>query len=75
VQFNISFRNSEETKNSPWTWQEIIKTAWEQGINFFDTAEAYSQGKSEIEMGRAIRELGLARNELVISTKVRLLWL
>lgn len=30
--------------------QEIIKTAWENGINMFDTAEVYAQGKSEEEM-------------------------
>jgi aryl-alcohol dehydrogenase-like predicted oxidoreductase len=31
-------------------WQDIIKTAFENGINMFDTAEDYSKGKSEIEM-------------------------
>jgi aryl-alcohol dehydrogenase-like predicted oxidoreductase len=30
--------------------QEIIKTAWDNGINMFDTAEVYAQGKSEEEM-------------------------
>jgi len=36
----------------------------------FDTAEAYAGGKSESEMGRAIKELGLRRTDLVITTKL-----
>lgn len=35
------------------TWcalQEIVKTAFEHGINMIDTAEVYAEGKSEIEM-------------------------
>jgi len=52
------------------TVKEIIKVAFESGINYFDTAEVYAAGESEIEMGRAIRELGIRRSDLVISTKV-----
>jgi len=50
--------------------KEIIKTAFDNGINMFDTAEVYSKGKSEIEMGRVIKELNLRRTDLVISTKL-----
>ncbi|KIM38150.1 hypothetical protein M413DRAFT_447916 [Hebeloma cylindrosporum] len=50
--------------------KEIIKTAFENGINMFDTAEAYAAGKSEEEMGRVIQELGLRRTDLVITTKL-----
>ncbi|KAH9831617.1 NADP-dependent oxidoreductase domain-containing protein [Rhodofomes roseus] len=50
--------------------REIIKTAFENGINMFDTAEGYAAGRSEEEMGRVIRELGLRRTDLVISTKL-----
>jgi len=50
--------------------KEIIKTAFENGINMFDTAEAYAEGKSEIEMGRVIKELGLRRTDLIITTKI-----
>jgi len=50
--------------------KEIIKTAFEAGINYFDTAEEYSGGRSEEEMGRAIKELQIRRSDLVISTKV-----
>ncbi|TFK40821.1 voltage-gated potassium channel beta-2 subunit [Crucibulum laeve] len=50
--------------------KEIIKTAFENGINMFDTAEAYAKGKSEQEMGRVIKELGLRRTDLIITTKL-----
>ncbi|KAK7051461.1 hypothetical protein VNI00_004435 [Paramarasmius palmivorus] len=50
--------------------KEIIKTAFENGINMFDTAEAYNKGESEKEMGRVIKELGLRRSDLVITTKL-----
>ncbi|KAJ6531417.1 NADP-dependent oxidoreductase domain-containing protein [Mycena vulgaris] len=50
--------------------KEIIKTAFENGINMFDNAEDYSKGKSETEMGRVIKDLNLRRTDLVISTKI-----
>jgi len=50
--------------------KEIIKVAFENGINMFDTAEAYAKGQSEVEMGRVIKELGFRRTDLVISTKL-----
>ncbi|TFY62884.1 hypothetical protein EVJ58_g3571 [Rhodofomes roseus] len=50
--------------------KDIMKTAFEHGINMFDTAEIYSNGESEREMGRVIRELGWRRTDLIISTKV-----
>ncbi|KXN85755.1 Putative voltage-gated potassium channel subunit beta [Leucoagaricus sp. SymC.cos] len=50
--------------------KDIIKTAFDAGINMLDTAEAYAKGKSEIEMGRVIKELGLRRSDLVVTTKL-----
>ncbi|KAG8907081.1 hypothetical protein FRC01_007821 [Tulasnella sp. 417] len=50
--------------------KEIIKTAFENGINMFDTAEGYGEGESERELGRVIRELGYRRTDLIISTKI-----
>ncbi|KAG2022519.1 hypothetical protein CC2G_000260 [Coprinopsis cinerea AmutBmut pab1-1] len=50
--------------------KEIFKVAFENGINMFDTAEVYAGGKSEEEMGRVIKELGLRRTDLIISTKI-----
>src|SRR5213595_2399082 len=47
----------------------IIKQALELGINFFDTANVYSLGKSEEILGRALKEFA-NRDEVVIATKV-----
>ncbi|PGH14352.1 hypothetical protein AJ80_05942 [Polytolypa hystricis UAMH7299] len=52
-----------------------MKQAYDLGVNFFDTAEGYANGESEILMGRAIKKFGWKRNDLVISTKVNFgLW-
>jgi aryl-alcohol dehydrogenase-like predicted oxidoreductase len=48
----------------------IIKTALEGGINFYDTADVYSNGESEEILGRALKDFGPRRDELVIATKV-----
>ena len=50
----------------------IFRHAVEQGINFFDTADTYSGGQSEIVTGRLIAEIfpGTRREEVVIATKV-----
>src|ERR1700733_1744747 len=48
----------------------LIKQAVEAGINFFDTANMYSQGSSEEILGRALKEFG-ARDDLVVATKLR----
>lgn len=50
---------------------ELVKTSVDGGINFIDTANVYSEGISEEMTGKAIRDLGLNRHELVIATKVR----
>ncbi|KAF4344005.1 potassium channel beta subunit [Fusarium beomiforme] len=50
--------------------KQILKTAWDHGVNTFDTAEVYANGESEIEMGRALKELGWPRDEYVLTTKV-----
>jgi aryl-alcohol dehydrogenase-like predicted oxidoreductase len=48
----------------------LIRQAVEAGINFFDTANMYSQGSSEEITGRALRDFA-GRDEVVIATKVR----
>jgi aryl-alcohol dehydrogenase-like predicted oxidoreductase len=50
--------------------KEIMCAAWDNGINFFDTAEAYAAGNSELEMGRVLKEMGWQRSDLIISTKI-----
>lgn len=47
--------------------------SYEAGINTFDTADTYSNGVSEIILGKAIKELKLPRNEIVVMTKVCML--
>ena len=51
---------------------QLVKTALDSGINFIDTANAYSEGLSEIMLGKALKELGVNRQQVVIATKVRL---
>jgi aryl-alcohol dehydrogenase-like predicted oxidoreductase len=46
---------------------ELVARSLDAGINFFDTADAYAQGESELMLGRALRE---RRNDVVIATKV-----
>src|ERR1700742_2024251 len=48
----------------------LIRHAVEAGINFFDTANIYSQGSSEEILGRALRDFA-SRDEVVIATKLR----
>jgi len=48
---------------------EQVKFAFEAGINFIDTANVYSTGKSESLLGEALRALGLPREQLIIATK------
>ncbi|MCX8997072.1 aldo/keto reductase [Rhizobiaceae bacterium BDR2-2] len=48
----------------------LVKAAVDAGINFIDTANVYAGGESERILGRSIRNLGLARDDLVIATKV-----
>jgi aryl-alcohol dehydrogenase-like predicted oxidoreductase len=59
---------------APWSLNEeesrlFIKRALELGINFFDTANVYSDGTSEEIVGRALKEF-TRRDEVVIATKV-----
>ncbi|MER6960017.1 MULTISPECIES: aldo/keto reductase [unclassified Streptomyces] len=59
-----------------WTLDEeasrpLIRQALESGVNFFDTANVYSDGTSEEIVGRALREFA-RRDEIVLATKVHL---
>jgi aryl-alcohol dehydrogenase-like predicted oxidoreductase len=64
----------EPNEQRPWVLDEehsrpFIKRALELGINFFDTANVYSTGKSEEVVGRALRDFA-KRDEIVLATKV-----
>ena len=67
----MSFGNDSER---PWVLDEdaaepIVKAAVDGGITFFDTADTYSAGASEVATGRLVDKL-LSRDEVVIATKV-----
>lgn len=49
---------------------QLVRAALDAGINFFDTANVYSEGRSERILGQALSNLGVAREEVVIATKV-----
>jgi aryl-alcohol dehydrogenase (NADP+) len=59
----------------PWVLEEdearpFFRAAIEGGINFFDTANMYSIGQSEVVTGRLLKEFAAGRDEVVIATKV-----
>lgn len=63
------------SKWRPWVLDEddsrpFFRRAWEAGINFFDTADMYSDGASEAVLGRALRDLSIPRAQVVIASKV-----
>jgi 1-deoxyxylulose-5-phosphate synthase len=55
----------DETASLPF-----IKRALDLGINFFDTADVYSLGQSEVVLGNSLKKLGVRRDQVVIATKV-----
>lgn len=49
---------------------ECMKIAYDNGVNFFDNAEAYESGEAEEIMGKVIKKAGWKRSDLVLSTKI-----
>ncbi|MCK0196634.1 aldo/keto reductase [Ancylobacter sp. 6x-1] len=49
---------------------ELVKAALDAGINFIDTANVYAEGRSESILGQSLRNLGVARDDVVVATKV-----
>ena len=63
-------------ESRPWALDEadaepIVRRAVERGITFFDTADVYNDGRSEIVTGRVLQRLFGMREEYVVATKVR----
>ena len=54
----------------PDATREVIARALDTGINFIDTANCYSFGTSEEYIGRALRDLGIPRDQVVLASKV-----
>src|SRR6202044_1730814 len=49
---------------------QLVKASVEGGINFFDTADVYTEGESEKTLGQSLKNLNIARKDLVIATNV-----
>src|SRR5713226_5095048 len=49
---------------------KCMSIAYDNGVNFFDSAEAYADGKAEIVMGNVFKKLGWPRESIVVSSKV-----
>lgn len=62
----VTFGNQVNTRLAT----KLLGTAFDAGINFFDNAEAYAHGQSEIIMGKAIKKLKLPRDQIIVSSKV-----
>lgn len=61
----VTFHNQVDVDNAV----VLMKAAYDAGVNFFDNAEIYAKGESEIVMGNALRQLGWRRGSYVVSTK------
>ncbi|RVV99153.1 aldo/keto reductase [Mesobaculum littorinae] len=49
---------------------QLVKTALDAGVTFFDTANVYAGGESERIFGQSLKNLGVARDDVVVATKV-----
>jgi voltage-dependent potassium channel beta subunit len=61
----VTYHNQVDVKAAA----EMLAAAFDAGVNFFDNAEVYAKGQSEIIMGEAIRKLGWPRLHYVVSSK------
>ena len=52
------------------TATQLMETAFDAGVNFFDNAEAYASGKAETVMGKILKKRGWPRDEFIVSSKV-----
>ncbi|KAF8081165.1 hypothetical protein N665_0902s0018 [Sinapis alba] len=62
----VTFGNQLDVKEA----KSILQCCRDHGVNFFDNAEVYANGRAEEIMGQAIRELGWRRSDIVVSTKI-----
>jgi len=61
----VTYHNQVDTKAAT----EMLAAAFDAGINFFDNAEVYAQGESEVVMGQAFKTLGWNRLDYIVSSK------
>lgn len=62
----VTFKNQVDVKLA----EKLMSLAYERGVNFFDNAEVYADGDSEIIMGQALKKLGWSRDTYIVSSKV-----
>ena len=62
----VTFGNQIENNSA----DTLMKTAYDAGINFFDNAELYADGKSEEVMGDILKKMGWSRDTYLVSSKV-----
>ncbi len=70
MSFGDSTAGFHEWTIGPEETKDVIKRALDLGINFIDTANCYAHGSSEEYIGRALRELGVPRDQVVLASKV-----
>ena len=61
----VTYGNQVDTRAA----RELMAAAFDAGVNFFDNAEVYAKGESEVIMGKVLKELGWPRIAYVVSTK------
>jgi voltage-dependent potassium channel beta subunit len=61
----VTYHNQVDTKAA----SEMLAAAFDAGVNFFDNAEVYAQGESEVVMGQAFKALGWNRLDYIVSSK------
>jgi len=61
----VTYGNQVDTRAA----RELMAAAFDAGVNFFDNAEIYAKGDSEVIMGKVLKELGWPRIQYVVSTK------
>ena len=61
----VTYGNQVDTRAA----RELMAAAFDAGVNFFDNAEIYAKGDSEVIMGKVVKELGWPRIKFVVSTK------
>ncbi len=52
------------------TAERLMSIAYEHGVNFFDNAEIYSRGQSEVVMGNILHKMNWDRSSFLVSSKV-----
>lgn len=61
----VTYHNQVDTQSAT----EMLAAAFDAGVNFFDNAEVYAQGESEVVMGQAFKALKWNRLDYIVSTK------